>query len=67
MGAILKQLVGRGDIPDYVREAFQAAKRNFGGRGPELPDLLRMLKITISVRRRPVRPSLGSDGTDYGS
>ena len=48
IGAILKQLVGRGDIPDYVREAFQAAKRNFGGRGPELPDLMRMLKIAIA-------------------
>jgi len=48
MGAILKQLVGRGDIPDYVREAFQVAKRNFGGRGPELPDLMRMLKIAIA-------------------
>ena len=44
----MKQLVGRGDIPDYVREAFQAGKRNFGGRGPELPDLMRMLKITIA-------------------
>ena len=48
IGAILKQLVGRGDIPAYVREAFQAAKRNFGGRGPQLPDLMRMLKITIA-------------------
>ena len=48
MGAILKQLVGRGDIPGYVREAFQVGKRNFGGRGPELPDLIRMLKITIA-------------------
>ena len=48
IGAILKQLVGRGDIPGYVREAFQAAKRNFGGRGPELPDLMRMLKIAIA-------------------
>ena len=48
IGAILKQLVGRGDIPDYVREAFQAGKRTFGGRGPELPDLMRMLKITIA-------------------
>ena len=48
MGAILKQLVGRADIPEYVREAFQAGKRNFGGRRPELPDLMRMLKITIA-------------------
>ena len=48
MGAILKQLVGRGDIPGYLREAFQAGKRNLGGRGPQLPDLMRMLKITLA-------------------
>ena len=48
IGAILKQLVGRGDIPEYVREAFQAGKRNFGGRGPELTDLMRMLKVAIA-------------------
>ena len=48
IGAILKQLVGRGDIPGYVRETFQAAKKNFGGRGLELQDLMRMLKITIA-------------------
>ena len=48
MGAILKQLVGRGDIPEFVREAFEAGKSNFGGRGPELPDLMRMLKVIIA-------------------
>ena len=48
MGAILKQLVGRGDLPNYVRKAFQAGKRNFGGRGPQLPDLMQMLRITIA-------------------
>ena len=48
MGAVLKQLVGRGDIPEFVREAFQAGKMNFGGRGPKLPDLIRMLKIAIA-------------------
>ena len=48
MGAILKQLVGRRDIPEFVRDAFQAAKSNFGGRRPELPDLMRMLKIAIA-------------------
>ena len=47
MGAILKQLVGRGDISEYLREAFQEAKRNFGGRRLQLPDLMEMLKITI--------------------
>ena len=48
MGAILKQLVGRGDIPEDVREAFQGGKREIGGRGPRLPDLMRMLKIAIA-------------------
>jgi len=48
MGAILKQLVGRGDIPEYIREAFQTAKRNFGGRGPLLPELMEMLRKAIA-------------------
>ena len=48
MGAILKQLVGRGGIPNHVREAFQKGKMEFGGRGPRLPDLMRMLKIAIA-------------------
>ena len=48
MGAILKQLVGRGDISGYIREAFQEGERNLGGRGPQLPDLMEMFKITIA-------------------
>ena len=36
MGAILKQLVGRGDIPAYLREAFQERQKGIGGRGPHL-------------------------------
>ena len=48
MGAILKQLVGRGGIPNHVREAFQKAKMEFGGRGPRLVDLMGMLKIAIA-------------------
>ena len=48
MGAILKQLVGRGDIPEHVRQAFQDGKREVGGRRPLLADLMRMLKITIA-------------------
>ena len=47
LGAILKQLVGRGGIPDYLREAFQKGQKEFGGRGPRLMDLMRMLKIAI--------------------
>ena len=48
MGAILKQLVGRGGIPDYLREAFQKAQREFGGRGLRLGNLMEMLKIAIT-------------------
>jgi len=48
MGAILKQLVGRGDIPEHLREAFQGGKRKLGGRRPRLPDLMGMLRITLA-------------------
>ena len=41
MGAILKQLAGRREIPQDIREAFQERRR------PLLPDLVRMLKIAI--------------------
>jgi len=48
MGAILKQLVGRGGIPDYLREAFKKGQREFGGRGPRLGNLMGMLRIAIA-------------------
>jgi len=48
MGALLKQLVNRGGIPDHLREAFQNAKKEFGGRAPRLADLMGMLKIVIA-------------------
>ena len=48
MGAILKQLVGRGGIPENVREAFQEGKKEIGGRGLRLADLMRMLGIAIA-------------------
>ena len=47
VGAILKQLVGRGGIPNYVRKAFQEGKTEFGGRGLRLADLMGMLRTTI--------------------
>jgi len=46
LGAILKQVVGRGDLPKDIREAFQKAKM-VGGRRPLLADLMRMLRIAI--------------------
>jgi len=48
MGAILKQLVRRGGIPDHVREAFQTGQREFGGRAPRVVDLMGMVKIAIA-------------------
>ena len=48
MGAILKQLAGRGSIPNYLREAFERAKTEFGGRGPRLADQMDMLKSAIA-------------------
>jgi len=48
MGAILKQLVGRVGIAEGLREAFQKAKKEVGGRGPRLPDLMGMLRTAIA-------------------
>jgi len=48
VGAILKQLVGRGDISKGLRGVFEKAKREVGGRGPRLADLMGMLRTTIA-------------------
>ena len=48
LGAILKQLVGMGNIPTYLREAFQEGRKDIGGRGLLLADLTRMLRRTIA-------------------
>ena len=48
MGAILKQLVGRGGIPNHVREAYKKGKMGLGGGGPQLPGLMGMLRIVIA-------------------
>ena len=48
MGAVLKQLVGRGGIPDYLREEFEKGQKEFGGRGLRLADMIGILKITIA-------------------
>ena len=52
LGAILKQLVSRGGIPEHIREAFQKAKKEFGGRGLRLPDLVGILRRTIAPLER---------------
>jgi len=48
IGAILKQLLVRGEVPEDVQTAFRKAKREVGGRGLRLPDMVRMLKQAIA-------------------
>ena len=48
MGAILKQLVGRGEMPEDVRQAFKKSKKEVGGRRLLHADLVRILKATIA-------------------
>jgi len=52
LGAILKQLANRGGIPEHIKEAFQEAKKEFGGRGLRVPDMVEILKkSTASLPR----------------
>jgi len=48
IGAILKQVIGRGEVTEDLRKAFQKAKMEFGGRGPQLQDLKGMLRTAIA-------------------
>jgi len=48
LGAILKQLMNREGIPEHIRRAFHRAKREFGGRSLLLPDMIEILKETIT-------------------
>ena len=52
VGAILKQLVGGGGIPKDIREAYQKAQKELGGRGLLHADLMGMLKIAIASQPR---------------
>ena len=48
MGAILKQLVVRDEVLEDVRKEFQKAKKEVGGRGLRLPDMVQMLKHALA-------------------
>ena len=54
LGAMLKQLVGKGVIPEEIQRAFEDAKEHFGGVGPRVPELLQMLKAAVAQRRQVV-------------
>ena len=49
MGAILKQLVVRGEVLEHVQTAFRKAKKEVRGRRLRLPDILKMLKQAIAA------------------
>ena len=49
IGAILKQLVVRGEVLEGVQKAFKKAKKEVGGRGLRLPDMVQMLKEAIAA------------------
>ena len=48
LGAILKQIISRGRIPEHIRETFRKAKKEFGGRGLRLPDLVEIMKKVVT-------------------
>ena len=48
LGAILKQLVSRGEIQEHIREAFQKANEEFCGHGLRFPDMVEILKMTVA-------------------
>ena len=61
MGAILKLVVGRGDIPIYLREAFEEGQKDIASREqcsqPPRPDARALASYS------PVRPvRVGKDG-----
>jgi len=49
VGAILKQLLVRGEVLEHVRKTYQKAKREVGGRGLRLPDMAQMLKQAVAI------------------
>ena len=49
MGAILKQLVVQGEVLEHVQTAFRKAKKEVGGRGLRLPDMVQMLKQAVAT------------------
>lgn len=53
VGGLLKQfLVGLGEIPDMVDQAFQDARRGVGGRSPHLPQMLNFFSMILSFFHR---------------
>jgi len=52
MGAILKQLLVRREVPGRVQSAFRKAKKERGGQGLRLQDIVQMLKQAVTTLPR---------------
>ena len=52
LGALLKQVVeGLEEMPGEIAQAYEYQKRDTDGRGLQLPDIVKMLRITSSEKR----------------
>ena len=52
LGSLLKQIVsGMETIPEEISRTFQEQKKVIGGRGPQLPDIVKMLQAITSSQR----------------
>jgi len=61
MGSLLKQIIsGMETIPEEISRTFQEQKRAIGGRGPRLPDIVKMLQVITS----PLRTFICIDALD---
>jgi len=51
LGSLLKQVVsGLGEVPEEIAKAYGDQKRFLGGRGPQLPDIVKMLQTSSSEK-----------------
>ena len=49
LGSLLRQVVGGMEkVPEEITQAFQEQKMAIGGRGPQLPDIVKMLQAITS-------------------
>ena len=52
LGSLLRQVVGGMErVPEEITRAFQEQKMVIGGRGPRLPDIVKMLQTITSLLR----------------
>ena len=52
LGALLKQVVsGLEKVPEEIVREYEDQKQVIGGRGPPLPDIVKMLQTTSSEKR----------------